>query len=281
MSNLAKRILLSVVAIPLLIALIFWLPHYHHLLFNIVVLGLSVLGGLEARNLFIKRGTILNPIKTAFISGVFPLFTIFYILGLIPEYIVIPVLVITVSIIFFREALLRAENLIESVLERLPAYCFLVIFPGFFMSFLIRLNTFAESSWMLLIFLTLVFSNDTFAYFTGMLFGGNSRGIFPVSRKKSLAGLIGGILAAGIAGYIYYLFFPSLFKQTPVFAVLTGVGIGFTSVIGDLVESALKRSADEKDSGTLMGGRGGVLDTIDSILFSAPLFFYIMQFMQS
>ena len=109
----------------------------------------------------------------------------------------------------------------------------------------------------------------------------NNRGVFPVSPKKSIAGFIGGIIAAGVAGYIYFNFFPDIFRHNPVFAVLTGICIGFTSVIGDLIESALKRSADEKDSGTLMGGRGGVLDTIDSVLFSAPFYFYVMVLLQS
>ena len=280
MNNLVKRILLGVVAIPLLICLIFLLPHYSHLLLNIVILGLSILGGLEARHLFSKRRTILNPVKAAVVAGVFPLFSMLCLLTPVQDYMIIPLLAVSVSILFFREALMRDKNLIQSVLERLPAYSFLLLFPGFFMSFLIKLSRFEESSVMLIIFLTMVFGNDTFAYFTGMLFGKNNRGIFAVSPKKSFAGLVGGIAAAGAAGFIYYQFFPVIFKNNPVFAVLTGIGIGFTSVIGDLVESALKRSADEKDSGTLMGGRGGVLDSIDSILFSAPLFYYIMLYLQ-
>ncbi len=280
MNNLVKRILLAVFAIPLLLVLIFFLPHYHHLLLNLVITGLSVLGGLEARRLFLKRKTVLNPVKSAITAAVFPLFSIFVVLGCLPEKMIIPLLALSVSVLFIREALMRRQDLIQSVLERLPAYSFLLIFPGFFMSFLIRLNAFPNSSLLLIIFLTFVFSNDTFAYFTGMLFGKNNRGIFAVSPKKSIAGLIGGIATSGIAGYLYYIFFPDIFNNNPVYALFTGFAIGFTSVIGDLVESALKRSADEKDSGTLMGGRGGVLDSIDSVLFSAPLYYYLIYFFQ-
>ncbi len=280
MNNLVKRILLAVFAIPLLLVLIFFLPHYHHLLLNLVITGLSVLGGLEARRLFLKRKTVLNPVKSAITAAVFPLFSIFVVLGYLPEKMIIPLLALSISVLFIREALMRRQDLIQSVLERLPAYSFLLIFPGFFMSFLIRLNAFPNSSLLLIIFLTFVFSNDTFAYFTGMLFGKNNRGIFAVSPKKSIAGLIGGIATSGIAGYLYYIFFPDIFNNNPVYALFTGFAIGFTSVIGDLVESALKRSADEKDSGTLMGGRGGVLDSIDSVLFSAPLYYYLIYFFQ-
>ncbi len=280
MSNLLKRILLAAGGIPVLIILIFVLTQYSHLLLNILIVLLSAIGGLEARNLFIKRKTDLNPVKTAFIAAVFPIFSIFVVLGLLPQAYIVPLIVLSVSIMFIREALMRQEKLIESVLDRLPAYCFLLFFPGFFISFLILINLMEHSSLLIIIFLTLVFSNDTFAYIFGMLLGGNNRGMFPVSPKKSLAGFIGGIASSGIAAYIFFIFFPHIFNDNLFLAVLTGISIGFTSVIGDLLESALKRSAGEKDSGTLMGGRGGVLDVIDSILFSAPFYYYIMVLFQ-
>lgn len=280
MSNLIKRILLAVVAIPLLLTIVLWLPQFSHLLLNIVIVVLSIIGGLETRNLFSKRKTVLNPFKSAVTAGLIPISTTLAIMGIIPETLITPIILVFLSIVFLIEALRRNQTLIKSAITRLPAYCFLLVFPGFFMSYMIKLNIFSESSILIIIFLTFVFANDTFAYFSGMLFGKTNRGIFAVSPKKSAAGLIGGLAAAGLSGYIYFLIFPHLFRDNPVFAVLAGAGIGLTSVIGDLLESALKRSADEKDSGTLMGGRGGVLDSIDSILFSAPLYYYIMVMLQ-
>ena len=281
MNNLLKRILLAVIAIPVLLAIIFKLPHYHHLCLNIVILVLSGIGGLEARNLFIKRKTALNPVKSVIIASVFPLFTTLAVMDFVPDKYIFPLIAISMSILFLREALMRDKNLISSVLERLPAYCFLLFFPGFFMSYLVRINIFPESSLLIIIFLTLVFSNDTFAYFTGMLFGKNNRGIFAVSPKKSTAGLIGGLTASAAAACIYYIFNPEIFANKIIYAVITGVCVAATSVIGDLLESSLKRSADEKDSGVLMGGRGGVLDSIDSILFSAPLYYYIIEILHN
>ncbi|MDC7125086.1 MAG: phosphatidate cytidylyltransferase, partial [Spirochaetales bacterium] len=246
----------------------------------ILILALSVIGGLEARRFFLKKGIQLNFIKTIMVSAVLPIYMILVVMNILPSNYTIGILTLSICLLFLREALMRDAKLIETVLERLPAYCFLLVFPGLFMSYLIRINLLENSSLLIIIFLTFVFSNDTFAYLTGMLFGKNSRGIFAVSPKKSFAGLLGGLIAAGLAGFIFYIFYPFIFKNNLIFAVFIGVAIGITAVIGDLTESALKRSADEKDSGTIMAGRGGVLDSIDSILFSAPVFYYIMVLYQ-
>jgi phosphatidate cytidylyltransferase len=281
MNNIIRRISLAVITIPLLLVFIFVTPIYSHLFLNLIIVALSVVGALETRNLIIKRNTVIHPVLTAILAMVFPVLNIMIVLDFVPSDRTLPVLLFFVSLLVVIMALTRNKDMISSVLDKLPAYCFVLLFPGFFMSYLIKLNLLAESSILLLIFLTFVFGNDTFAYFFGMLFGKGNRGIFPVSPNKSVAGLIGGIVMSGVAGSIYYGFFPELFNNSIISAILIGVSIAITSVIGDLLESAMKRSADEKDSGTLMRGRGGVLDTIDSVLFSAPLFYYLMFQLQS
>ncbi|MBI9108114.1 MAG: phosphatidate cytidylyltransferase [Spirochaetales bacterium] len=281
MNNLIRRISLALFSIPVLLILIFITPHYSHLFLNLVIAVLSILGALETRNLFLKRNTHLNKTLTIILALVFPVLNILVVMELIPSNWILPVFLFFISLLITAIALTRNKDSISTVLDRLPAYCFIMLFPGFFMSFLIRFNMLEQTSLLLLIFLTFVFGNDTFAYFSGMMFGKGNRGIFPVSPNKSAAGLIGGIVTAGLAGWIYFRFFPKLFNNSPISAILIGVCIAFTSVIGDLLESAMKRSADEKDSGTIMRGRGGVLDTIDSVLFSAPLFYFLMYQLQS
>ena len=276
MKNLIRRVTLALVFIPLLLIFIFLTPHYNHLLLNLLIVALSVIGGVETRHLFAKRNTHLSYPLTIVLSAVLPVCTLLFVMGFISQAVVYGVFLFTICLIVTITALTRNKEKISSVMNRLPAYCFILIFPGFFMSYLIRINLFADSSLFFLIFLTFVFGNDTFAYFFGMLFGKGNRGIFPVSPNKSAAGLVGGLAAAAGAAILYFSIFPELFKNDLLFAILIGVCTAATSVIGDLLESAMKRSADEKDSGTLMKGRGGVLDTIDSVLFSAPLFYYLV-----
>jgi phosphatidate cytidylyltransferase len=60
--------------------------------------------------------------------------------------------------------------------------------------------------------------------------------------------------------------------------ILIGLIVGVSVIMGDLIESALKRSATSKDSGSLIPGRGGVLDSIDSVLYAAPVFYYLFRY---
>lgn len=122
-------------------------------------------------------------------------------------------------------------------------------------------------SWMLLVF-AITWGCDTSAYFVGRQIG--RRPFFPrISPKKtvegSLGGVVGGVAAALVVAYVLD------FKQ-PLSLVLT-VALSGTIVaqLGDLVESAFKRQAGVKDSGTLMPGHGGLLDRVDGLLFVAAL----------
>ena len=128
-----------------------------------------------------------------------------------------------------------------------------------------------------MLFISLVFSNDIFAYIFGMLFGRGHGGVVKVSPKKSLAGFAGGL--AGCIGICLLLF--ALLKDLPHVAlwirIVLAVLISTAANIGDLAESVFKRSAGVKDSGNIFPGRGGALDSMDSEIASAPLFFLIFK----
>ncbi|MGB9887577.1 MAG: phosphatidate cytidylyltransferase [Moorellales bacterium] len=126
--------------------------------------------------------------------------------------------------------------------------------------------------WMLLF---TVWANDTVAYYSGSRFG--RRALAPaVSPRKTWEGAISGLAAAAIvgAGAAYYWF-----GQAGLGAVL-GLAVAAAAQLGDLWESALKRQSGVKDTGNLLPGHGGVLDRFDSLLFAAPLGFYLVQFLK-
>ncbi len=112
--------------------------------------------------------------------------------------------------------------------------------------------------------------SDSGAYFAGRFFGRHS--LFPnLSPKKTVEGGIGGVLLTMVAvGYFTYEFL----DFGPVEAALFGVAISVLSQAGDLFESILKRILDLKDLGRALPGHGGILDRIDSLLFTAPAIYY-------
>ena len=123
--------------------------------------------------------------------------------------------------------------------------------------------------------------NDTCAYFVGRAFGKHK--MAPVlSPKKSIEGLIGGIVGAGVFGAVFGILFDKYvdtMNYVPLlFAVVGAVG-ALPAVIGDLAASAIKRNNDIKDYGKLIPGHGGILDRFDSIIFTAPIIYYLLVYL--
>ena len=113
--------------------------------------------------------------------------------------------------------------------------------------------------------------SDAGAYFAGRLFGRHL--LFPsLSPKKTVEGGLGGLLLTVLV--VAPLAF-TLLDFNPVKALLIGAAVSVASQCGDLFESALKRILDVKDLGNFLPGHGGVLDRVDSLLFTAPAVYYI------
>ena len=87
----------------------------------------------------------------------------------------------------------------------------------------------------------------------------------------------GQVYAIFLIGFLGWKFNPYLAMQSLPSILIISFFTALTSIIGDLVESVIKRSANFKDSGRVIPGRGGLLDSIDSILFSAPPFFLLTE----
>ena len=126
----------------------------------------------------------------------------------------------------------------------------------------------------------MVFSCDTGAYFGGRAYGKHK--LAPkISPGKTVEGALCGLLAGTLVGLmakgLFDLLWPDLSAVFPWSAAVPfGIVISISGVIGDLVESLLKRDAAVKDTGALLPGMGGILDRIDAALLAIPMMYYLL-----
>ena len=121
--------------------------------------------------------------------------------------------------------------------------------------------------------------SDTCAYLIGRKFGKHK--IVPkLSPKKSVEGCIGGMLGAAALGALFAAVFSgqlSMLRQPVAAFALMGAASSVISQLGDWAASAIKRNHDVKDYGRLIPGHGGVMDRFDSVIFTAPVIYYLAQ----
>jgi phosphatidate cytidylyltransferase len=122
----------------------------------------------------------------------------------------------------------------------------------------------------------LIWVNDSFAYLIGKNFG--KQKLFPsISPKKTVEGFLGGLFFSCIASYFITNFTDTLsFTNWLILAIIISV----FGTIGDLIESKFKRQANVKDSGIIMPGHGGLLDRLDSIIFSASFIYLFITILK-
>lgn len=170
-------------------------------------------------------------------------------------------------------AVLRARE-VREVITRVvwPSVGFVYIFGLFGYAADIRFSVVAGSqgAFLLLFFLAIQWIGDSMAYFSGRLFGRHHLAPL-ISPKKTVEGTVGGLLGSAATGVaaaflVFHGHSPLLFAAI---ALLTGA----VGQVGDLLESLFKRAAGVKDSSALIPGHGGLLDRVDSLLLSAPLFY--------
>lgn len=154
-----------------------------------------------------------------------------------------------------------------------------VLYIGWLLSYFVALRIEAGRNWLLLA-LFITFASDTAAYFIGKAVGKHK--LAPsISPGKTWEGAFAGVIGAVIVGYIFTLHTPF---QTPMnffHAVALAVAVSVFGQLGDLAESMLKRGAGVKDSGKLMPGHGGILDRLDSLLFSGFVVYIFFKFVIS
>ncbi|WP_339137298.1 MAG: phosphatidate cytidylyltransferase [Candidatus Electrothrix sp. GW3-4] len=152
---------------------------------------------------------------------------------------------------------------------------FAVFYIALCSAFLVLLRFLPAGNIWLLVLTAITAGSDTGAYYTGRAFG-NKKLCPSISPAKTMNGAIGGILTAVIAATLIGAFL--LPEVGSLQLALTAALLASVGIAGDLAESIIKRGTGIKDSGTLLGGHGGLLDRADSLLLTAPLLYLLLFF---
>lgn len=280
--NTRHRLLIFFLGIPLFIFFVLEVNFGRHLAVAILVAGMQILAVRETGGIFALKGAQTSLPKLALFSV--SLSVLVYLAPLLrswsgPGSFSLSTLetmgfgiALGTLLLMGRYAFARKEHF-DSILRNLTSELFIFAYCGIFGAFLVYIvSGFDRGIDAIFTFTLMTFGNDSLAWLVGMTLG-KRRGVVDVSPGKSVAGFFGGFTGSIIAAGLAYLIFPSSFPS-PAALLALGILIGATAITGDLTESALKRAVGVKDSSALVPGRGGILDSFDSLLFSAPLFVF-------
>ncbi len=160
--------------------------------------------------------------------------------------------------------------------KRATAAVFVIFYIPFLFGFVLLLAHSPKPIPKIFTLVVLVSFNDTFAYFSGLLFGRHHMAPH-ISPKKTWEGLAGALVATTIGAALVFAYV--LDDYWWLGAVVGVMGV-ITATCGDLIESAVKRDLQVKDMGTILPGHGGILDRVDSLLFTAPSVWFVFELIQ-
>jgi len=263
---LRQRIITALVLVPLVLALVLVAdPRWFALAVGVVV-GLGAWEWSRFAAFESKAGRCLYVIVVCLLLATGFAFRLsvwlhYVILFAIVWWIIATTLVIAIQ----RELLvLPVSGLLKAVMG------LLVLVPGWVSLVLLHDQGSSGGRWLVLVLLVLIWVADIAAYFSGKRWG-KTRLAHHISPGKTWEGVLGGVLASMLTATGFGLFTLSQAYEFIVFMLICLITI-CVSVIGDLYESLMKRSAQMKDSGGLLPGHGGILDRIDSLTAAGPVF---------
>ena len=255
-------------AIALLMIAIFLLSGT--IVYPIIMTLLCAIGAWEMLGCIGQRGNGYLSVPAMVAAIVSPIVSCFYGYGSVLVIVMLYITVLLAESVFFDERV-KVKELSEVFMTSLYVIlCFAA---------LLRLRYIQQGAeYIYLLVFIAAWVTDTFAYFTGFLFGKHKL-IPKISPKKTVEGAIGGIIFCVIAFIVYGIIVNKVVDAQMNLVVLAIVGLfmSVVSMIGDLVASSIKRTYGIKDYSNLFPGHGGVLDRFDSIMILAPLLLFVVE----
>lgn len=186
-------------------------------------------------------------------------------------------IVLAVLILIFMQ-FARRDN--SGTIVGISTTIFGILYVSWFLSFMIKIRySFNGGAWLLLMLLLVTKLGDIGAFLIGSKFGKTP--LIPrISPKKTVEGAIAGLVFSISGAMVSKFFLPWPYSNLSFYQLLCiGLFLGVLAQAGDLSESLMKRDCQVKDSGKIFAGMGGVLDVIDSLLFTAPVFYFYLFYL--
>lgn len=248
---------------------------------------------IAALVLIITGGDVLL-VSTAVISliGMFELYRVFHIEKELPGmlgYLAAVVYYVNLRFLFLPDLMMFVLGILILLMfayvftypryrtEQLLAAFFGVFYVAVMLSYVYQTRMIAQGAYIVWLIFLCSWGCDTCAYCVGVLIGKHKMAP-KLSPKKSIEGAVGGVLGAALLAFIYGMVFRDAMgtetEHVLIMAAISAVG-ALVSMVGDLTASAIKRNYEIKDYGRLIPGHGGILDRFDSVIFTAPMIYFL------
>ncbi|MDP2929050.1 MAG: phosphatidate cytidylyltransferase [Candidatus Omnitrophota bacterium] len=266
-SSLKKRIASSLLIVALAGMVTFYSPNWTFTLLASAMIGCAL---WEFFCLAQKKGIFVYKYFGILIGMLVPVI-IYFQFGMEGYFEIEPFFIVIACLFTFVLLFIRREN--SQALASVAVTVFGLLYIAWFFSFFIKLK-FLPNGASLVAFLILVTKmGDVGAYFVGRSVGRHS--LIPrISPNKTVEGTIGGLIASAAAALISKSYLPN---YSFLHLLSLGILLGILAQVGDLAESLIKRDCCVKDAGRNISGFGGMLDVIDSLLFTAPIFYFYVK----
>lgn len=235
-------------------------------LFALILIAVLVIGGYEYAKMAFFSDSLFQPIFLALLIALPSLCTF-----LLPQ--------VGLSAGLFLSFLILCFWTLAGYRYGFDSYAFFgrcslgLLWIGFLGSHLLLIRELPAGHHWLVILSGITAGSDSGAYYAGRAFGRHKLSPL-ISPNKTIEGAIGGICTGAI---VASLLASLLLDTVPwMFVIISALLLGCVGICGDLIESVVKRATGTKDSGTILAGHGGILDRADSILFAAPVLYYLL-----
>jgi phosphatidate cytidylyltransferase len=248
---------------------------FFYWIYVVVVIGLIALGLFEFLTLIEKKGIQVYKYFGIVVGVIIPI-SIFFRFELTRGWELLFISLALGALFILQFSRRESTNAVLAISTTM----FGIFYIAWFFSFMIKIRTLPHGIALAGCLLLITKGADIGAFLVGVRWG--RRSLIPrISPKKTIEGTFGGLFFAVLCALASKSFLPNLDIFSWMNMIIIGFVLGTLGLLGDLSESLIKRDCGAKDSSTILPGMGGVLDVIDSLLFTAPAFYFYINYYMS